>query len=278
MDVEMIISEIDEFKGVLETRRFTIPYRVYGKKEKTIIFINGAQQSMGMWRPIVPAFKEDFRVIIFDFPGQGRARILSGPTVVSFEEQIEILHDLILATGAHHNLHLVSASWGAIIVMGFAEKFPDMVKKMILASFGTKPNDHMRHLMKEVTELIEKGEKTKIADTLINGFGENLPEQFKMAIRSQFKNIDEKHLLTFRDHIEFVNKVEDVAKVIKPENIKTKTLLVNGDKDKIINIDDNREFVEKMPDCDWRIIENTGHFMVFENFGLIPIFKQFLIS
>ncbi|MFX1239234.1 MAG: alpha/beta fold hydrolase [Promethearchaeota archaeon] len=267
-----------ELKGFLETRRFRIPYRVYGNNPRTLVLINGVQQSMGMWRDIVPEFLDYFRVLIFDFPGQGRAEILHGPTVVSFEEQIEVLYDLVIATGSYHDLSLISASWGSIILMSFAERYPEMVNKMILGSFGTRPNPHLRNLMKEATELIDKKEFSKLSETIICGFGGNLPEKMKQGIRYQFQNINEKHLLTLREHIDFVDKIEDITKVIKPENITTKTLLVNGDKDTIIDIEDNREFVEKMPNCEWIIAKDTGHFIVFENFTLLGIFKNFLVN
>lgn len=271
-------SGLIKLRGILETGRFRIPYCVYGQKERTLILINGAQQSMGMWKSYIPVFINDFRVVVLDFPGQGRAEILSGPTVVTFQEQIGVLFDLVIATGSYQDLSLISVSWGSIIVMSFAEKYPHLVKKMILGSLGTKPNEHLKNLMKQTVECIDKGENAKIADLIIQGFGGKIPEALKHGIRSQFRNINDKHLETLREHIEFVDHVEDITKFINPENITTRTLVINGDEDTIIDIDDNKEFVEKMPNCEWRIAKNTGHFLAYENEAVIHLFTDFLNS
>ncbi len=277
-DLKLIRSDSNnsEIKGTLEIGRFLVPFRIYGKNDKTLMLINGAQQSMGMWRPVIPVFKDEYRIVIFDFPGQGRAKICSGSTIVTFEEQIDVLYEVVIATGSHKELTLMSASWGSIIIASFAERYPQMVKKMVLGSFGVKPNDYLKELMKETKEHIDKGEIIELPEMIINGFGGKIPESMKQAIRYQFKNMNKKHFETLKEHILFVENIEDVTKVINPERITAKTLLLNGEDHTIVDAEDNREFVEKMSNCEWKIVKNTGHFMVFENYKVFDIIKDFL--
>ena len=81
-------------KGELELGRFLVPYRIYGEAEKTIICISGAKQTMAAWRSFVSHFVDDYSVVVFDLPGQGRATILSGPPGISFDEQVDVLHNM----------------------------------------------------------------------------------------------------------------------------------------------------------------------------------------
>ena len=78
-------------KSIFKVDRFLIPYRVYENEGPHVICINGVQQSMAMWQTLVSRFQSDYRIVLFDFPGQGKARTLSGPINVSLDEQVQIL-------------------------------------------------------------------------------------------------------------------------------------------------------------------------------------------
>ena len=84
-------------KGELNSGRFVVPYRVYGETGRLIVCVNGAQQTMAVWKSVVSYFFKDYRIVLFDFPGQGRARVLSGPTAISFDEQLDVLYQVVLA-------------------------------------------------------------------------------------------------------------------------------------------------------------------------------------
>ena len=59
-------------KGELKLGRFLVPYRIYGEAQKTIICISGAKQTMAAWRSFVSHFINEYSVVVFDLPGQGR--------------------------------------------------------------------------------------------------------------------------------------------------------------------------------------------------------------
>src|SRR5512137_897488 len=86
-------------KEVLSVGRFLIPYRIYENKGPQIICVNGVQQSMGMWLTFVARFGRDYNIVLFDFPNQGKGKILSGSTQVSLDEQVKILVAMIDKAG-----------------------------------------------------------------------------------------------------------------------------------------------------------------------------------
>ena len=61
-------------KGQLKVGRFIVPYRSYGDASQFIVCVNGAQQTMAAWKSVVSYFSKDYRLVLFDFPGQGRAQ------------------------------------------------------------------------------------------------------------------------------------------------------------------------------------------------------------
>ena len=81
--------------------------------------------------------------MLFDFPGQGRAQIISGSAVVSLDEQVEVLHQVLAAQNVPEKSIVAGASWGGVVVAAFASRFPQLVDKIILASFGIRVNEKL---------------------------------------------------------------------------------------------------------------------------------------
>ncbi len=81
-------------KGTIDLERFRIPFRVYGEGED-IVCINGARQSMAMWTSFIRNFSDRYRITLFDFPYQGKAKIKNNSEPVSIEEEVDILHSVI---------------------------------------------------------------------------------------------------------------------------------------------------------------------------------------
>lgn len=263
-------------QGYLEINRYQVPYRIYGNNTKnTIICVNGAQQSMGVWRSIIEKFQNDFRIVVFDFPGQGRAKIIRGEPSVSFDDQILVLDHVINSTSANTDIYMIGASWGAIIVARYAELHPVIVKKIILGSLGAKLNKYIMDVMNEGRTLIDQGKFKEMGALIINGFGQLVPETLKEAIKKQFSNISEEHLRVLYAHSEFLERVGKISELVNPELINAYTLVINGEKDTIIDLSDNKEFTSKVPHCKTIVVKNAGHFLHFENPDIINYYVDF---
>ena len=89
--------------GELVVDRFVVPYRIYGEGRDTILCLSGAKQTMSAWRSFVSYFQRDFRVVVFDMPGQGRAQVTSGSNRVTLDEQIQVVHELVQEVGLFHD-------------------------------------------------------------------------------------------------------------------------------------------------------------------------------
>jgi len=157
-------------KGELELGRFLVPYRIYGEAEKTIICISGAKQTMAAWRSFVSHFVSDYSVVVFDLPGQGRATILSGSPGISFDEQVDVLRNIVKETNRNGTVILAAASWGTIISAALAARHPELIDKMILGSFGAKPSKAVIDVIRAGQELFNTNKTDDIAPLMIEKY------------------------------------------------------------------------------------------------------------
>ena len=270
-------SSVTARKGELKTGRFLIPYRIYENKGPQLIFINGVQQSMAMWQTFIARFASDYRIVLFDFPNQGKAKIISGPVQVTLDEQVEILSAVMKETGIKPDATICAASWGGVIAVAFAAKYRDRIKRLILASLGTKPNKKMVETIQHGSGL-DKSDRDKMAHTLIKSFGETLPEKFKQSIINQFRTMKEESIDAFYEHGLFVISSKQLSDIVDLRSIKAKTILLNGEKDAIIDLDDVKFLASQIPNCELKIIKDVGHFLHMEREDVLDIYEHILRS
>lgn len=258
--------------------RFRIPYRVYGQEgSETLVCINGIQQSMAIWLDFVQRFSHQYRILLFDFPHQGKGCVISGPQEVSLNEQVDILDQLLTATGFNEELILCSASWGGVVAASFTIHHPKRTKKLILAGIGTKPNQRMIETITNGMKLPMENRR-EIAETLIESFGENLPDGVKTVITRQFERMESDTLGSFYKHGSFILASEPLQKVIDLKRITCRTILLRGEHDTIIDSDDLNLLAAEIMGAEVRTIKGAGHFLHLENDKLMDTYEDILRS
>jgi len=265
-----------KIKGELGPGRFIVPYRIYGKAEKVIVCISGVKQTMAAWRTFVSHFVADYSVVVFDLPGQGRSTILSGTPGVTLDEQIDVLHSIIMTANRNGSVCLVAASWGTIISAALAARHPELVEKMILGSFGTKPSKAIVEVIKAGQKLFDDNKTDEIAPLMIEKFGQRIPDLHRKQIINQFHNMSREQFLNFYEYCEFVGQTIDIEDFVELGNIRAPTLIVNGEYDAILDLDDIAEASLKIPNCEFKKILGAGHFLHWERAEILYTYSEFL--
>ncbi len=263
-------------KGHIETERYHVPYRIYGNSPNRIVCISGAQQTMAVWYSFIKRFVGDYTIVTFDMPGLGRAEIRSGAISMDFNEQIELLKQVVDRTDTEGQLILTGASWGTIIASGFAARYPEQVYKLILGSFGIRPSESMRKCITEGRALYERNEGEKAAQLIIETFGQFISGAYKEKIIQQFKKIRPEQALAFYNHCDFVQQVDDIEEHIKLENIQAHTLIINGEKDALLDLEDVKKATTRIPRSESHLVLDAGHFLHFESPEIMGIYDDFL--
>ena len=120
-------------KEIIKTKYGNIAAYKKGAGPKTILLLHGAgcDSTMLSWREVFNTFSDDFSVYAFDFLGYGqsdKANDLVGDRF--FDTHIDCVRNV----AAHYGLTdfaLAGLSMGGAIAIGFALRYPDMVKALI---------------------------------------------------------------------------------------------------------------------------------------------------
>ena len=253
-----------------------MPYRIYGESEKTIVCISGAKQTMAAWRSFVSHFVADYSVVVFDLPGQGRSTILSGNLGVTFDEQVDVLHNVIMETNRNGSVYLAAASWGTIISAALASRYPELVDKMILGSFGAKPSKAIISVIKQGQKLFDDNKTDDIAPLMIEAFGQHIPETHKNQMIQQFRGMNREEFLSFYEHCDFVGQATDIEDFVELNKIKATTLIISGEYDAILDPSDVADASAKIPDCEFMMVPGAGHFLHWEQADILHTYSEFL--
>ncbi|MCF6252027.1 MAG: alpha/beta hydrolase [Methylococcaceae bacterium] len=263
-------------KGELNLGRFLVPYRIYGEAQKTIICISGAKQTMAAWRSFVSHFVNEYSVVVFDLPGQGRAIIKSGSPSITFDEQIDVLHNIVNKTNRNGTVILAAASWGTIISAALAARHPDLIDKLMLGSFGAKPSKAVIEVIQAGQKLFDNDQTGDIAPLMIEKFGQLIPETHKKQMIEQFRGMTREQFLSFYDHCEFVRQATDIGDFVDLGNITASTLIVSGEFDAILDSSEIEKASARIPDCEFKMIRGAGHFLHWEQPDILHTYSDFL--
>lgn len=122
-------------KGVEEDIR--IHYYEQGNGEP-LVLIHGIGQSLYTWRFLFGELSMNYRVIAIDLPGHGYS---SRPEkfAYSMDETAELIHAFLVARGIV-SAHMIGFSTGAMYMLRFLARYPEMVANCIAISPGGLSN------------------------------------------------------------------------------------------------------------------------------------------
>jgi pimeloyl-ACP methyl ester carboxylesterase len=265
-------------KGVLEHGRFHIPFRRYGDHPNVLLCVSGILQTMAVWRAVTQRFSSHFSVVIFDMPGVGRSEIRSGPAHVTVPEQLDVVDALVQHIAPSGDLTLAGSSWGTSIAASYAALKPEAVQQLVLSSFGMQPNAEMQRIVADAGELYAARNYAAGADLIIDMFGGEIGSTYKRQITSQFQNLSDERADAFYQHCRNILKVGHLKDLIDLSQIQARTLIVNGSRDRIIDLDDMWVAQKLIPDCECLLIEGAGHFLHFERAEILDDYADFMLS
>jgi len=265
-------------KGYVTAGRFEIPYRISGNGPDVFVCINGALQSMASWQSFISYFRNSYSIAVYDAPGQGRAKTLSGPTSVTLEEQFHILDRIVELAAGDGRIDLGAASWGTVIGAGFAARRSSRVKRMILGGFAVKTSARMLDMIERGKCLVNTRRSVELGDLLIEEFGSRLPDRYKRLVRRQASTMSEDQIRHFYAQCEAIERIGDLREVVNLEDISAETLVVNGEFDTLLGVEDLATAQSLIPRCREKVARGVGHFLHLENPEVFGLYENFLGS
>ena len=217
-----------------------------------LVLVHGFLGSAEMWKPQINFFKNYFRVIAPDLPGFGKSK------EVKSHNSIQSIANLLLNFLEEKKIdkfYLLGHSMGGMIVQEMAKKSGNKISKLICYSTGPRGEmpgrfetvDQSRdNLKKNGLEIMArniaktwfvKGENAKYFDICIS-----------VGKQASIETVDNA-LIAFKNW----NGVDTL------KNIKNKTLIVWGDKDKSYNLEQIKTLEKNIPNSSLIVFNNCAH-------------------
>lgn len=236
-------------------RNMKINYKQYGNKNKqAIVLLHGWGQNISMMEPLGKHFSNN-NVIIVDLPGFGESE---EPTeLLTIYDYADIIHELLNELNIKNPI-LIGHSFGGKITLVYASKY-ECNKIILLAS----------PFRKEITNLSLKTRVLKKAKKI--PIIKNLEEVAKKHIGStDYKNASPMMRKIMVEHVN-LDITNDLNK------IKCPTLIIWGDNDTTVSIDEAYELEKLISDAGVVIIEGGTHYAYLEALNrVINIIKVFI--
>jgi len=254
---EKYTSEHSKF---IEVDGMKVHYQRLGKGHPFVL-VHGFSGHTWNWRAWMKHLPNDFELIVMDLPGFG----LTGPHPkgdYSSEMSIKFLDDFLTKIGVD-TFHLAGNSMGGGIAWRYTLAHPESVKKLVLIDAGGYPKKSKETIagFKILQYPIFHPLITKITPRAI--IKESLEGTYIDQSFATEKEVDlymdmirregNRKVLIDRMKVPRVDKSGEIKKIDKP------TLIMWGDKDIIIPVDNAYKFQKDIANSKLIIYENVGH-------------------
>ena len=225
-----------------------INFKVAGQGP-AILVLHGWGGSSSSWTRVLELLSfKGYKVICPDFPGFGKSD--NPPLPWDVADYMEWALDFVKSQDLDE-LFLLGHSFGGKVAVKFALFHPEIVKALILCNSAG---------IKRVPGL-----KTKIIFILVH-IGNII---FSSKLLAGFKDKARRILYSFLQHKDYVKAKgvmrQSIKKVLEEDllpvlsEIKAKTLIIWGEKDKMVPVKDAYIFNEKIDNSKLEILAGTGH-------------------
>jgi len=227
--------------------------------EGTVLLLCGIGAKRQGWYRQLPVLGRRFRTLALDYRDVGDSDPATEP--YSIDELADDVAALARELGIE-SASLVGISMGGFISLVLALRHPELVDRLILVVTSAGGETHvstspevMRALMPDATEL-ESGDGARRVCSLVAapGFAESHPEAIDEFVEIALHNPMRRD--AYLRQLEAC-RAHDVADRLG--DIHTPTLVLHGDVDPLVRIENGRLLAERIPGARLIVYENVGH-------------------
>ncbi len=233
-----------------------------------LILIPGFASGAWNWFRQTRDLSEDFRVIAFDPRGIGQSRIenpidSANLSMETFVEDVLTILDAFEIEKAN----VLGASFGGFVAQEFALRFPERLNKLILACTSAGGANHVRpdiEILRSFTPdpNLTVGERIRkfIRPAFTDKFNAEQADEVEEVCRLRESNTVADAVYFAQLQTAFTFNAEDRVSLIE-----TETLVITGDQDKVVPMQNSMNLAGSLPNATLKIIENGSHLFFIEN-------------
>jgi pimeloyl-ACP methyl ester carboxylesterase len=227
-----------------------------------LLLIQGLGQAMWAWREQVPVFSERYRTIVYDARGTGRTPPSDEPYGIP-----ELAAD---AAGVLDGraAHVVGLSMGGYVALTLALARPELVRSLVLVCTGAGGADrvprpaHVREAFAAAMGLPPE-EFTRVTTpyTFAPGWPEAHPERFEALVAARVERPTSYEVI--EEHVRACYAFYEAG--CEVERIETRSLVVHGDADLIVPVENGRRLAARLPNAEYVELPGRGHNLPLED-------------
>ena len=241
-------------------------YESHGTGEP-LILIPGFASGAWTWFRQTGELSKDFRVITFDPRGIGKSKTgeneLQNLSMKTFVEDVLDLLNFLKIEKAH----ILGASFGGFVAQEFALLFPERVNKLILACTTAGGKHHVSpdiEILRSFTPDPNLPLGTRIRKFFRPAFTDEFNAEHAAEVEKVCRLREENEVAeaTYSAQLQvaFTFDLENKIGAIKHE-----TLIITGDRDNLVPMQNSINLAEKLPNATLKIIKNGSHMIFIEN-------------
>ena len=265
-------------EGFVKTSNGQLYYQTMGQGDAVIVIHGGPGMDQGYLLPGMAALAQKHQVVFYDQLGCGRSTATvideSHITINSFVEDIETLRQAL----KFEKVTIVGHSWGGMLAMYYAVKYPKNIKKLVLMNTVTSAG------MEEFLDEVEKRtmpsagefEKLKASQEFIDSDPQAIAQYYRLFFQYYFHNPADLEKLNLQLEPKGAATGVKVAKILEEsifgkytdqhadlQKLKIPTLIIRGESD-VIPMSAANSMAHSIKGSKLVVLKNCGHFPYIE--------------
>lgn len=249
-----------------------IDYITFGRGKKTLIIITGLSlQRLGDMSNLTiyslfSRYAREYKVYIFD----RRDHIEEGVTIEDMADELyQSLQELHI-----DNASIIGMSQGGMIAQLFAIKYPQKVKKLVLALTLSRNNTISRATIRGWIEMAENGDMDKLnKDSMSKTFSSPLLRKLYLINRLFLRSVSKEKRNRFVNQAKSILEFDCYKSLNK---ITCPTLVIGAKKDLVLGVDGARELANSIPRASYYEFDRLGHAAYVESRRFDKVILEFL--
>ena len=243
-----------------------IYYEIHGEGVP-LLLIAGLASDSRSWGDVTGRLSKDFMVISPDNRGAGRSPLMTGELSISqmADDCVALLDSLEIPSS-----HIAGHSMGGFIAQEIAITHPERADSLILEATASSCRKEMAETFLEIASRLEKSSDkaqffmeifSLIFSSRVLSNTALVEEMVRFAIEDPWPQ----SLENFKAQVNALKGFDRSADV---KNIRTRTLVVAGEEDRVVTLDESLNLSKSIPCARLEVIKEAAHAMHVEKVDL----------
>lgn len=245
------------------------------KAEYTLLFLGGLSQSTAAWQAYLPAFSNDYQILLLDLMFQGQSD--NPQNFRSYQEHAQDVEHLLNTLGIKKVVP-IAISYGGAIAMRLMYYFPEKIHKTVLMSTFAHKTPFFDAIGTAWQRALETGGYSLMLDVMLPFvLGKHYFQNplIPIEILKQIRTANDLSIDRLSKLMMATAMSDDFRKELA--QVQTSTLLISGDEDILCTPEMHEDIAQALPNAKYVKLTNVGHTL---NLEAIPqtlvLIKDFL--